>query len=102
MSDGAPDPTPLADALARVRSELGLPDTDAVHVLMERWPDLVGPDVAAHARLDSVRDGTAVVVVDSPLWATQLRYLETVVVERANDLAGAGVVTRIRVRVTPP
>jgi predicted nucleic acid-binding Zn ribbon protein len=96
------DPTPLADALARVRSELGLPDTDAVHVLMEHWDDVVGADVAGHARLDAVRDGTAAIVVDSPLWATQLRYLETVIVDRAGELAGPGVVTRIRVRVTPP
>jgi predicted nucleic acid-binding Zn ribbon protein len=97
-----PDPTPLADALARVRDELGLPDSDAVSTLFERWHEVVGEDVAAHARLDAVRDGTAAITVDSPLWATQLRYLEAAIVERAGALVGPGPVVRIRVRVTPP
>ena len=102
MSDESTDPTPLADALARVGAELGLPATDAVRVLTERWRDVVGDDVAVHAQLEAVRDGTAAITVDSTLWATQLRYLETAIVERATALVGPGLVTRIRVRVTPP
>jgi predicted nucleic acid-binding Zn ribbon protein len=100
--DATSEPTPLADALARVRDELGLPDSDAVGVLSERWREVVGDDVAAHARLDAVRDGTAAITVDSPLWATQLRYLEAAIVARAADLVGPDLVVRIRVRVTPP
>ena len=95
----ARDPIPIADALAAVRAELGLPDTDAFRTLVERWSDVVGHDVAAHAHLDSLRDGTASVVVDSPLWASQLRYLETAIRERANDLVGSVVVDAVRVRV---
>ncbi len=95
------DPTPLADALERVRAELGLPDSDAVGTLTERWVDVVGADVAAHARLDAVRDGTVAITVDSPLWATQLRYLEQAIVERAEAIVGPNLVVRIRVRVTP-
>ena len=51
---------------------------------------MVGDDVAAHARLVSVRDGVLTVAVDDPIWATQLRYLETAVVERATALVGPG------------
>ena len=95
------DPVSLADALARVQAELGLPESSALRALTDRWEELVGPDVAAHARLDAVRDGTAAIVVDSPLWASQLRYLEGDIVDRANALVGAGIVRGIRVRVDP-
>ena len=101
MTDSADarDPIPIADALAAVRAELGLPDTDAFRTLVERWSDVVGDDVAAHAQLESMRDGTASVVADSPLWASQLRYLEIAIRERANDVVGSVVVRAVRVRV---
>jgi predicted nucleic acid-binding Zn ribbon protein len=95
------DPVPIADALARVQAELGLPESDVLGVLTTRWDEVVGSDVAAHARLDSVRDGTAAIAVDSSLWASQLRYLEGDIVDRANALVGSAVVHGIRVRVDP-
>jgi predicted nucleic acid-binding Zn ribbon protein len=101
VTDGteARDPIPIADALAAVRAELGLPDTDAFLTLVEAWSDVVGADVAAHAHLDSLHDGTVSVVADSTLWASQLRYLETTIRDRANDLVGSDVVHAVRVRV---
>ncbi len=94
-----PDPTPIADALAQVRAELGLPAADALPALVTGWVDVVGEDIAAHARLESVHGGAASIVVDDALWASQLRYLETAIRERANALVGEGVVQEVRVRV---
>ena len=37
-----------------------------MHELEEQWETVVGADVAAHARLDSVRDGTVTITVDGP------------------------------------
>jgi predicted nucleic acid-binding Zn ribbon protein len=87
------------DALERVRAELGLPDADAFEELVSHWADIVGHDVAAHARLDSVRDGVAVITADGPVWASQLRYLETAIVDGASGAVGPGVVREVRVRV---
>jgi predicted nucleic acid-binding Zn ribbon protein len=93
------EPVPLADALAKVGAELGLAPGDAHRTLETRWSEVVGADVAAHARLVSVREGSLTVAVDEPVWATQLRYLETAIVTRATALLGPGVVTRVKVRV---
>jgi len=95
------DPVPIADALQKVRAELGLPEGDALGRLTDHWVDVVGGDVAAHARLDTLRDGVVSIVADSSLWASQLRYLETAVRDRANTLIGDDVVRSIRVRVGP-
>ena len=93
------EPVPLSDALAKVGAELGLAPGDAHRTLDDRWGEVMGADVAAHARLVSVREGTLTVAVGDPVWATQLRYLEAAVVTRATALLGPGVVVRIRVRV---
>jgi len=93
------EPVPLADALAKIGAELGLPPGDAHGTLEARWVEVMGADVAAHARLVSLRDGMVTVAVDDPLWATQLRYLEPAIVARATALLGAGVAVRLRVRV---
>jgi len=96
------EPVPLSDALAAVGAELGLPAGNAHGRLEERWSEVMGDDVAAHAHLVSLRDGVLTVTVDGPIWATQLRYLEHAVVERAEAVVGPGVVTALRVRVGPP
>jgi predicted nucleic acid-binding Zn ribbon protein len=93
--------TPLADALAAVRAELGFPADDVVGTLVARWPEVVGSDVAVHAHLLSVRDGVAVIAVDSPPWATELRYLEPVLVARARAVTGSDAVRSVSVRVRP-
>jgi len=95
------DPVPLSDALAKVGAELGLAPGDAHGTLDARWSEVIGTDVAAHARLVSVRDGVLTVAVTDPIWATQLRYLEPAVVTRATALLGPGLVTSMRVRVHP-
>jgi predicted nucleic acid-binding Zn ribbon protein len=99
ISDG--EPVSLADALAEVRAELGLPSTDVVTTLDARWVDVVGEDVAAHAKAVSLRDGVLTIAVDSPPWAAQLRYLTTALVERANALLSVDAVRSIALRVRP-
>ena len=95
------DPMPIADALAAVRAELGLPAGDVLSTLDSRWAEIVGADVATHARLVAVRDGVISVAVDSPPWATQLRFLEATLIERANTVIGRDAVYAITVRVRP-
>ena len=65
-----------------------------------RWEEAVGPQIAAHAA--GIADGrTALVDVDHPTWATQLRFLEQDLLARLRDVAGADEVTSIELRVRP-
>jgi len=63
-----------------------------------RWEQIVGPELAAHARPDGFADGELVVVVDSTAWATQLRLLAATLVQRLNAELGDGTVRRVKVR----
>lgn len=92
----------IGEAVAMVGRELGLAEPEAFTAVTTAWPELVGEAVAAHSRVRSIRDGLLDVGVDSPAWATPMRYLETDLVERASQLLGPGVVTAVRVSVEGP
>lgn len=100
-SEGPPrkEPRALSDALGEVARGLGLPDPKALDAVSRAWPMLVGEAISAHSRTRSLREGVLTVVVDSPAWATQLRYLEAEVVRRVGSLAA---VNALRVIVDRP
>ena len=93
------EPVSIGDAAAPVGNELGLAEPRSLARLDEGWTEVVGDAVARHSRPRGVRNGVLEIVVDAPAWATQLRYLEADLVERASRLVGPGVVSAVRVVV---
>ncbi len=96
---GPSEPVPLRDAIAAVGRELGMPEPDALAALAAAWPEIAGAALAGHATVRSVRDGVCTIEVDAAGWATQLRYGEQQLLERAKQCCGEGVVVSIRVVV---
>ena len=96
------EPVPLRDAITAVGRQLGLPSPDVLSTLDARWVEIVGPAIAEHAQVRSVRDGECTIAVDGPAWATQLRYASSDLVARVNQRCGPGAVTSIRVVVSGP
>jgi predicted nucleic acid-binding Zn ribbon protein len=90
----------MGGALDRVVRHLGGPSVDALGALYQQWDELVGPRLSGHTRPLSLRGGTLVIGVTDPAWATQLRFLESTLLERLAGLDGAPV-TSIEVRVRP-
>jgi predicted nucleic acid-binding Zn ribbon protein len=66
-----------------------------VHAL---WEEIAGRQVAQHVRPVRLHGGVLVLQADSPAWATQIRYLATKIVQRANSVLGAAMVTQVTVR----
>lgn len=96
-----PPPAPLADALDRVLAGLGAPPAPVLTTLRDRWEELVGPAAAANSRPGAVHEGCLRVEVTSSSWASQLRWVQTDVLRRADALVGEGVISRLELRVTP-
>jgi predicted nucleic acid-binding Zn ribbon protein len=90
------EPVALGDAVAAIGRELGMADPDVFARLSAAWPGIVGEHLAPHTSVRSVRDGVCTVVADGPGWATQLRYAEHQLVERAGECCGPGVITAFR------
>src|SRR6266568_9217750 len=93
-----PDPQPLGAAIDGLLSSQGWRRRAAVGGAFGRWAEIVGADLAAHARPDSFADGELVVIADSTAWATQLRLLAGELVRRLNAELGDGSVRRVNVR----
>jgi hypothetical protein len=98
---GGPPPRPVADSLAAVTRNLGGAGGPALVDLLNRWPEVVGEQLAAHCRPVSLRAGTLTIAADEPAWGAQLGWLEADLRRRLDEALGAGVVTRIAVRIRP-
>ena len=93
------DPARLGPSLDRVAKRLGAPTANALSGLFQRWEELVGPGIAAHAKPVSLRAGRLLVEVDASAWATQLRFMTSELVARCCEELGEGAVKQIEVRV---
>jgi hypothetical protein len=89
-------PRKIGEGLDRV-----VPGGRAFTVLLERWDELMGDNLAARTRPSALHATTLVIAVDDPAWATQLTYLRGDLLTRFGEVLGAGVVTEIRVVVRP-
>jgi predicted nucleic acid-binding Zn ribbon protein len=83
--------------------EMLLDDLDAAPVrettsLLDRWPDIVGRDLAAHTEPLGVRRGVLLVEADDPAYGEALSWNERQVLTRLAADLGEGVVTAVQVR----
>ncbi len=93
------DPVPLRSSLDKVAKRFGSSSASAMSGLFERWEELVGPSIAAHAKPVSLKSGHLRVEVDSSAWAAQLRFMTTDLVGRCCSALGPGAVKQIDIRV---
>ncbi|GAC1611289.1 MAG: DUF721 family protein [Mycobacteriales bacterium] len=94
----ARDPASFGAEIRRLVTERGWQQTATAAGVLAHWDAMVGPDVAAHCRPESLLEGTLVLVAESTAWATQLRLLTQTLLARVRDAAGPDVVTTIVVR----
>lgn len=96
-SRGSSDPQPLGEALEDVIAERGWTKQVSVHLLLGRWPELVGDTVAEHSRPESYERGQVLIRCDSTAWATQLRLMAPQLLARLNASLGDGTVKRLNI-----
>mgnify|MGYP000878732111 CR=1 FL=1 len=92
-------PRLIRQSLERLLHGLGAPDIKAVTTLVERWPEVVGPELASGIKAVAVRGSELVVKVEDPAWASQIAWLESRLLERITDLVGPGRITVVKARV---
>jgi predicted nucleic acid-binding Zn ribbon protein len=92
------EPQPLGAAINKLLAAEGWELAAATGSVFGRWAQIVGADLAAHTRPESLSDGELTVTADSTAWATQVRLLAAHLVRRLNTELGDGTVRRVRVR----
>ena len=74
-SPAPPGPRPLTASLRDAARSLGADGAVELAAVNARWAQVVGPQVAAHAWPQSLRQGTLTVATDHHAWASELRSL---------------------------
>jgi len=92
------DPSRLADVLGEMTRERGWDERIQAQRVFTDWAGIVGPEIAAHSRVEAFEDGIVSITTDSTAWAKELKLLAARVVHRLNDEMGHGTVLRIEVR----
>jgi predicted nucleic acid-binding Zn ribbon protein len=64
------------------------------------WADIAGPLVVAHTTGAHLRDGTLVVFVDGPIWATELAAMAEHYRTSVNTAIGEDLVSAVRFTVS--
>lgn len=91
-------PQPVRRSLESLLDDLGSAPVQATTSLVDRWPDLVGPELAAHTQPVGVRRGVLVVEADDPAYGERLAWEQRALLTRLDDLLGRGLVTTVQVR----
>ena len=92
---------PLADALQSWIDRSGLRKRLDLASVVDAWPDAVGPQIAAVTRaLGVTPDGTLLVRVATPGWATELGLMAPRILTRING-SHKGRVLQVRWMVGP-
>lgn len=94
---GEDDPQPLARLLDSLVSTQDWSEQTRVGAVFGRWSAIVGQDIAAHCRPETLTEGELLVVAESTAWATQLRLLAPTILAKLRASVGGDVVTRLRV-----
>ena len=86
----------VGSALDSALSRLGLSGRLAQQRAVTRWPEVVGPQIAASTRAVAVRDGILFVATKSSTWAHELIFRKKAIMEALERELGRGVLTDIR------
>ena len=98
-SPGDSEPRPVSESLDRITRHMGAPKASVMTTVFAGWDELVGRELADHARPESLRSGVLTIVADDPAWAAQLRFLAADIVARVAAATGPSEVVDVRVKV---
>ncbi len=93
------EPRPLAGSLERLLNHLGAPKARTVVDVFDRWPELVGAEIAKHTKPVSFADNRLVIAASDAAWASQLRWAETELLVRLAQTLGDGEVQSLDIRI---
>lgn len=91
------DPRALGGLFAKLARKRGWESSLDVAQVTTRWPELVGPDVAAHCVVERFEPPTLVVRTSSTTWATQLRILKDGLLDKIEREMGRRIVEDIEI-----
>lgn len=101
-----PWPTDQAESfkslISRVLKSMGLAQEWREHALIQKWPQIVGPQIAAHAQPARLQRGVVVIYVSHPTWLSELeRFHKQTILSRLQKEFPEENIRQIRFQIAP-
>lgn len=96
-----PGPQPVSRILEGVLRTSGLKDRLDERAALLGWREIVGDEIAAHARAVDLVDGTLTLEADHGAWRQELAMLIPEIIRKFNVRYGAGTVASVQWRDRP-
>lgn len=87
----------MLSALDNLASTLGMTNVDSINALFVDWPEIVGEHLSQHCVPRSLRDQILTIEASDQQWATELKWMTSLLIERCCDALGADAVTDVRI-----
>jgi predicted nucleic acid-binding Zn ribbon protein len=91
----------VRDSLPALTKSLGAPAPALLSAVFERWEEIVGPTIAAHAWPLRILDGVLRIGVDQPAWATQLTFLGPDLLRKVSVATHSTAIDKVEIKVLP-
>jgi len=95
------EPRPVRDSLPGLAKSLGAPAPALLTTVFDRWEEIVGSSIAAHAWPLRIHDGVLRIGVDQPPWATQLTFLGPELLRKLSAATGSTAIDKVEIKVVP-
>lgn len=89
------EPVPISEVLDQVLKSAGLQGTVRAHLVLNRWKEIAGEAVAAHADPVRIEEGVLYLKAENGAWRSQLHFMKGELIRKINDLAEKRIVKSI-------
>jgi predicted nucleic acid-binding Zn ribbon protein len=97
MPNGSDSPERLADLLSQYLKRSGMDVRIKQSAVLDEWPKLVGPEIAAVTRAQTIGDdGTLWVAVRNHAWMSELTMMERELLASVNRITAEKPILRVR------
>ena len=79
------EPQDISEILKELRATTDLGQRLEEAEIWEHWQEIAGPELAPHAAPVLIREGTLVIVVDSPVWMHKITYKKPEIIDKSNN-----------------
>lgn len=91
------DPKLLGEVADKLAQEKGWETALTAEQIISWWPEVVGKDIASHTNVTNISKQTLFIKTTSTAWATQLRLMQTQIINKINQKVGSPVVRMLKI-----
>jgi len=91
----ASSPKRIGDLIPALLEKLGLAKGIHDRLVIERWPEIVGPKIAEVTVAERIREGKLWVSVSHPAWRNELSFIRQELIVKINQAMGEEIVKDI-------